>query len=110
MVHAQTYINMRSFIHVQQEEAVEDEDDEAMDSRGIPGWEKVDRLARALLKLKGLCVTNTQAEELKTLYSQLLQYDKKPITFHPRKLRPTRGRFARSKNKPDYADVDAMKR
>ena len=85
-------------------------DDEAVDSRGIPGWEKVDRLARALLNLKGLCVTNAQAEELKTLYSQLLDYDKRPITFQPQKIKRTRGRFARSKNRVEYAGVDAMKR
>ena len=91
-----------------QDEAVEDVDDEAIDHRGIPGWEKVDRLAKALLSLKGLCVTNTQAEELKTLYSELLDYDRRPITFQPRQIKRTRGRFARSKK--GYAGVDAMKR
>ena len=91
-----------------QDEAVEEVDDEAIDHRGIPGWEKVDRLARALLSLKGLCVTNTQAEELKTLYSELLDYDRRPITFQPRQIKRTRGRFARSKK--GYAGVDAMKR
>lgn len=60
----------------EQDEAVEDADDEALNYRGIGGWEKVDRLARALVNLKGLCVTNAQAEELKMLYSQLLDYDK----------------------------------
>ena len=47
--------------HVQQDEAVENVDDEAVVYRGIPGWEKVDRLAKVLLDLKGLCVTNAQA-------------------------------------------------
>ena len=57
------------------------EGNEAVDSQGIPGWEKVDRLARALLCLSGLCVTNTQAAEIQQLYSKLLDYDKK--TYHP---------------------------
>ena len=104
------YVMIRQLTHLftQQDETVEDVDDEAIDYRGIPGWEKVDRLARALLNLKGLCVTNTQAEELKTLYSQLLDYDKRPITFQARQIKRTRGRFARSKT--GYAGVDAMKR
>ena len=53
---------------------VKDNDDEAIDSRSIPGWEKIDRLAKDLLKLEGLCVTHIQAEELKVLHSKLLQY------------------------------------
>ena len=82
------------YLFIQQDEAVEDVDDEALDYRGIGGWEKVDRLARALVNLKGLCVTNAQAEELKMLYSQLLDYDKKPVTFQPRQIKRTRGRFS----------------
>ena len=85
-------------------------DDEALDYRGIGGWEKVDRMARTLLNLKGLCVTNAQAKELKMLYSQLLDYDKKPVTFQPRQIKRTRGKFARSKNREGHAGVDAMKR
>ena len=48
-----------------QEEAIS-EDDEAVDSHGIPGLEKVDQLARsrALLLPRGLCVTNLQAAEI----------------------------------------------
>ena len=98
------------YLFIQQDEAVEDADDEALDYRGIGGWEKVDRLARALVNLKGLCVTNAQAEELKMLYSQLLDYDKKPVTFQPRQIKRMRGRFARSKNRVGFAGVDAMKR
>lgn len=77
-----------------QEEEIS-EGDEAVDSQGIPGWEKVDRLARALLCPRGLCVTNLQAAKIQQLYSELLDYDKKPLTFQTRKMKPTRGRFAR---------------
>ena len=41
----------------------------------IPGWEKVDYLARACLR--GLCVTNTQAAEIQQLYSELFEKKKK---------------------------------
>ena len=40
---------------------------ESLDSRGIPGWDKVDKLAHALTDLSGLSVTNIQAQEIKTL-------------------------------------------
>ena len=87
------------------------EGNEAVDSQGIPGWEKVDRLARALLRLSGLCVTNTQAAEIQQLYSELLDYDKKPLTFQPRKMKPTRGRFARRKQyRVGHVGIEAVKR
>ena len=85
--------------------------DEAVDSQGIPGWERVDRLARALLRPCGLCVTNTQAAEIQQLYSELLDYDKKPLTFQPRKMKPTRGRFARRKEyRVGHVGIEAVKR
>jgi len=76
---------------------------------GIPGWEKVDRLAQALVKLSGLSVSNEQARNIQLLYSQLHEYDKKPLTFTPCQ-RPTlsRGRFGRSKR--GYTTVEQMKR
>ena len=85
--------------------------DEAVDSQSIPGWEKVDRLARALLHPCGLCVTNLQAAEIQQLYSELLDYDKKPLTFQPRKMKPTRGRFARRKEyRVKHVGIEAVKR
>lgn len=51
---------------------------------GIPGWETVDRLARALLNLEGLCVSNAQAEEAEMLHSQFLDYE---TSFQPRQVR-----------------------
>jgi hypothetical protein len=93
-----------------QEEEIS-ERDEAVDSQGIPGWEKVDRLARALLRPRGLCVTNLQAAEIQQLYSELLDYDKKPLTFQPRKMKPTRGRFARRKQyRVGHVGIEAVKR
>lgn len=66
-------------------------------------------MARALLELEGLCVTNAQAKKIKTLYSQLLEYDRRPITYRPRQVKQPRGRFARSK-RVGHDTVEAMKR
>ena len=112
-MHSYQYVQLLFFsdpYYVLQEEPAEDDEDGAKDSRGIPGWEKVDQLVRALLELEGLCVTNAQANTIKTLYSQLLEYDKRPITFRPRQVKQPRGRFARSKKRVGHDTVDAMKR
>ena len=102
---------MSSFFHYIQEEkgTVEDEDDEALDASGIPGWDKVDALAKALINLEGLAVTNAQAREIQKLYDDLLEYDKRPIVFKPRLQRSSRGRFARSK-RSGHISLEAMKR
>ena len=57
----------------------------------------MDRLARALLSISGLSVTNSQAAEIQRLYSDLHEYDRRPLSFKPRRLKPARGRFARAK-------------
>lgn len=88
---------------------MEEPEAESVDSRGIPGWERVDKLARALIKLRGLCVTDTQASEIKKLYHSLLDFDKKPLVFSPRKLQAPRGRFARSKGQA-IVGVDHIKK
>ena len=53
---------------------------------GIPGWDKVGKLAIALLALNGQFghVTNKQANEVKKLYLDLDEYDKKAIVFSPK--------------------------
>ena len=89
--------------------AEEEEDTEAADSRGIPGWEKVDQLAQALVQLSGLAVTSVEAARIKQLYDSMLEYDRKPLIFHPRPLSTPRGRFGRSKS-PSHVGVDHVKR
>ena len=54
------------------QEETTDWEAESVDSRGIPGWDRVDRLARALLSLSGLSVTNTQASQIQHLYTTLV--------------------------------------
>jgi hypothetical protein len=87
------------------------ESEGSVDSRGIPGWDRVDRLARALVKLCGLSVTHTQASEIQELYRKLPAFDKKPLVFSPRVQQPPRGRFARSKSKSrSIVGLDHMKK
>ena len=70
---------------VMQPEEEEDEiEDEAMDAMGITGFDKVEALARALINLEGISVTNSQAGKIKRLYDQLSDYDKKPVLFKPK--------------------------
>ena len=71
----------------------------------------MDKLARALVKLRGLSVTNTQAAEIKVLYNNLLEFDKRPLTFSPRVHQAPRGRFARSESKAQsIIGLDHMKK
>ena len=43
----------------------------------------MDQLARALIDLSGLSVTNDQARNIQQLYQQLHEYDKKTPYVHP---------------------------
>ena len=81
-----------------QDDGESDQIDAAADYAGIPGWEKVDAIAEALLQLQGLSVTPSQSDNIKTLYGQLSDYDKAPLTYEARKRKAARGRFARSKS------------
>ena len=54
-------------------------DDDAVDYSGIQGWGKVDALARALLKTTGLSVSSSKAEHIIQLYSELDEFDKRPV-------------------------------
>ena len=38
---------------------------DSRDSRGISGWDRVDKLARALVNLSRLCVSTPEAKEIK---------------------------------------------
>ena len=69
------------------------------------------RLARALLDLSGLSVTNSQAAEIMKLYSELLDFNKRPLTFPLKKYKPTRGRFGGTKQyRAGHVGVEAVKR
>lgn len=95
----------------QEEEEEQGPQDEACDAAGIPGWDRVDQLAKALLDLQGLSVTTSQALHIQKLYKNLLDYDRQPLVFRPTPQRPSKGRFARSKtHRVGHIGVEAMKR
>ena len=52
------------------------------DASGIPGWDRVGQLAQILVGLKGIAVSATQADQLKSLYDSLHDYDKKGVKAH----------------------------
>lgn len=47
----------------------------AVDALGIPGWDKVDALSRALINCSGLSVNNEEAKNIETLYRALDDFD-----------------------------------
>ena len=50
---------------------LEGDTSEVLNSRGIPGWDKVEQLARALLSFKGLSISKEQATIVSSLCDQL---------------------------------------
>ena len=78
----------------------EEKEDEApiitTDFKSIQGWDKVVKLARALVDVTEP-ITNVKGEWLVELYSELHAFDKKLITYS-RTLKPSKGSFARNKS------------
>ncbi|XP_057294594.1 uncharacterized protein LOC130623117 [Hydractinia symbiolongicarpus] len=64
---------------IENEETSVDVLGDSTDSRGIPGWHKVDALATYLLSIDGLSITTAASNEIIRLYNQLDRYDKAPI-------------------------------
>ncbi|ESO90740.1 hypothetical protein LOTGIDRAFT_175806 [Lottia gigantea] len=92
----------------QEEEEEEEELSVSVDSRGIPGWDKVEALALALIQLKGISITAAEANNIKQLFDVLLDFDRRPIKYTAKVKKPSKGRFARSKG--GFVGVDAVKR
>jgi hypothetical protein len=85
----------------------QEDEDEAVDALGIPGWDKVGKLATALLALDGH-VTNKQVAEITQLYHNLDEYDKKALAFPPR-YKKAKGRFLKKKSS-GHIGTEAMAR
>lgn len=82
-----------------------------LDSHGIPGWDKVDQLASALLNLSGYSVSNRDADIIKGLYDNLVDYNKQPLVFYTWQVQPTQDTFECTKrNYSGHAILDAVKR
>ena len=80
---------------------------ESMDSRSIPGWDKVSSLAKLLVQSIDLSITQVEASKVVELYERLSDFDKKSLHYY-RTFRPSQGRFAG--NKSNHVGVEAMKR
>ena len=69
----------------------------------------MDLLARVLIDLRGLSISNEEARNIQALYRALDEFDKRPLTFTPcPQPAASRGRFGRSKG--DHTSIDQMKR
>ena len=106
-----TRLNKKYILLLYVQDDSTEEAEEALDSRGIPGWDRVDALAEALLGLSGLSVAGAAAKRILELYQKLEEFDKRPLIFKPRPQKPPRGRFGRSKSyRSGHNTVDNMKR
>ena len=82
---------------------------EAVDAQGIPGWDKVDTLVRALNELRGHSISNEEPRNIWELYRALDEFDKRTRTFSPCPWpAASRGRFRGSKR--GHTNIDQMKR
>ena len=96
------------------EEQIEDKSDDisevaktCRDSFGIPGWDKVDKLAQALLETSGISLCDSDALEIIELYGQLEEYDKKPIAYEAVERRPASWKF-QQRRRAGFVDVLRM--
>ena len=84
--------------------------DTTSDPRGISRWDKVGKLAEALVELTGLAVSAAQAERIKALCDALDYYDKKAIKVRLRSQQPQlRGRLC-SQKRTGHTTKEQMKR
>lgn len=79
-------------------------EDQAVDSHGITGWDKVDRLSGTESPVRD------KRTEIQKLYCELEECDKRPLSFLPWNIKPTRGRFARTKHRVGHVGIEAVKR
>lgn len=78
---------------VEEEEDIRDSDkagQNSTDSKGIPGWKKVDAIAHALLFATGISL-ETQMHR-----KYLNEYDKRPLQFQPVAKKASKGKFCES--------------
>ena len=98
-----------TFIEASELNASDDEEECSTDLRSIPGWDKVDKLSAALVNSTSLSVTKSEAENVVRLYEDLSDFDKIPLKYTSI-LKPSRGRFGRSKHNSGHVGQEAMRR
>ena len=92
----------------EEEEATIEESNESIDSLGIPGWDKVDRLAKALIDQEGISLSREASNVIIRLYQQLDPYDRRQMKYEKIKMKPATGRYLRKRK--SGAGVVAMRR
>ena len=105
--------NSNSFPPEQNEDDILEDitgDDESADNSGDDTMRDQDALAKALINLNGLSVSNSDAEKVIKLYNDLDDYDKKPLIYQSVVKKPSTGRFTRSKKRSGHVGLVAMKR
>ena len=75
----------------------------------ISGWDKVDLLARAVIDMKGISVSEEEAKNVVKLYDDLVDFDKKPLSYKSIIRKPPKGRFC-SRKRERHIGVVQMKR
>jgi len=80
-----------------------------VDSRGIAGWDKVARLAKVLVELEGLFVSEEEAQRIKTLWEALDSFDKKATNVFLRSPPTLRGHFC-SEKRTGHTTKEQMRR
>ena len=99
-----------SEVNVEEEEENEEvEVENYTDGKGIPGWDKIDALARELLNGTGIALSDIQAEKILKLYDGLEEFDKRPLLFKQVTKEPTSGRFG-SRKRSGFQTLVKMKR
>ena len=85
---------------------------DAVDSRGIPGWDKVDKLATYLLTLQGLALKTDQVGAIIDLYNCLHTFDQKRMClYQPRyKEKQVQGHFKCKRASSVTLGVEATQR
>ena len=104
-------LNLPSIPDEEEEEQYSEDSEEQLtttDSRGIPGWDKVDKLAKRLIDLSGLSVSPTEVKKIVDLYNNLDDFDKEPPHYRPVRKTATKGRFG--SRRQGYALQTVMKR
>ncbi len=75
------------------------------------GWNKVDKLAGALIDTEGLGLTKPQASLIKECFDNLDDYDRKPLTYEPVVKRLLKGKFSNTKSsRSGHISITAMRR
>ncbi|XP_034560917.1 uncharacterized protein LOC117828055 isoform X1 [Notolabrus celidotus] len=79
---------------------------EAVDDSGMPGMDRVDRLAECLVELRNqpsLTLTNQQVSSIVALWQNLLDYDRQRVVFAARhQSRLDAGRFRSPKKRQEF--------